>query len=163
MTRPDWMDCEHEQTEVRARMLSNGTVVHMRQCLRCGGNRGCVKKTDGGVPAFDEALRQRWLDRESAYYEQRQHEHETRQGEFWRRYDEYLRGPVWGSKKARVLRRDGYMCQACQDRSATQVHHLTYAHVFDEPLFDLISVCEICHKRLTEYDRERRGVTASAA
>ena len=37
-----------------------------------------------------------------------------------------------------------------------EVHHITYAHVFDEPLFDLRAVCRPCHERLTARDRENR-------
>ena len=33
-------------------------------------------------------------------------------------------------------------------RPATQVHHLTYAHLGDELLFELISVCDDCRKRI---------------
>ena len=31
---------------------------------------------------------------------------------------------------------------------ATQVHHLTYQHVFAEFAFELVAVCDECHARL---------------
>ncbi|MCK1357156.1 MULTISPECIES: hypothetical protein [unclassified Bradyrhizobium] len=34
------------------------------------------------------------------------------------------------------------------DRKATQVHHLTYKHIFREFVFELIAVCDECHSRL---------------
>jgi len=174
MTRPDWTDCDHEQTEIRAMTQSNGCVVHVRQCLRCGANRGCVKKTAAQRPLLDVELRDGWQERVAAYYEERRvaferelgtrvQARQTEQAAFWRKYNEYLRGPVWRSKASRVLRRDGYICQACLGRPATQAHHLSYAHVFDEPLFELTSVCDVCHKEITKSDRERRGDPASAA
>jgi hypothetical protein len=29
------------------------------------------------------------------------------------------------------------------------VHHLTYAHIGAEPLFDLVAICSCCHKELS--------------
>mgnify|MGYP005826888693 CR=1 FL=1 len=68
--------------------------------------------------------------------------------EWWARYREYLKTSKWADKRARVLRRDNYLCQACCRRDATAVHHLTYTRVCSEPLFDLISICEVCHAEL---------------
>lgn len=76
---------------------------------------------------------------------------------WWRKYDEYLRSDRWRfEKREPVLVRDGYLCQArlsCCTNEATQVHHTTYEHVFDEPLFDLIAVCRECHEEITRMDR----------
>jgi hypothetical protein len=41
----------------------------------------------------------------------------------------------------------------CRGR-ASQVHHLTYKHLRNEPLFELISVCVPCHDAITAMDRE---------
>jgi 5-methylcytosine-specific restriction endonuclease McrA len=65
----------------------------------------------------------------------------------------YTKSPEWQARKASVLRRDGYVCQACGTNPATQVHHLTYRHWGHEPLFDLVAVCKPCHDRITEMDR----------
>lgn len=35
------------------------------------------------------------------------------------------------------------------------VHHLTYAHVFNEPCFELRAVCHGCHDVITEIDRRK--------
>ena len=79
-----------------------------------------------------------------------------RDSEWWAWYQEYLAGPVWREKRRRVLLRDGYFCQACHERKATQVHHISYRHVGMEPDFDLVSVCVPCHEALTEVDRGSR-------
>ena len=47
------------------------------------------------------------------------------------------------------------MLAGCK-RTASDVHHLTYAHWRNEPLFDLISVCRPCHEQITQMDREGR-------
>jgi 5-methylcytosine-specific restriction endonuclease McrA len=76
--------------------------------------------------------------------------------DFWQEYKEYLNSDKWKTKRERVLDRDNYLCQACLSAKATQVHHLTYSHVFNEPMFDLVSICKRCHDKITEMDRERR-------
>lgn len=76
-------------------------------------------------------------------------------------HDEYLRTDAWHWRRQAVLTRDHWVCQAqmidCNGR-AEQVHHLSYRHWRNEPLFDLISVCAHCHAELTRMDRENRTV-----
>lgn len=78
-----------------------------------------------------------------------------RTAEWWAKYDEYLRSATWAEKRVKVLERDQYLCQACRDRRAVQVHHLTYRHVFNEPLFDLVAVCVTCHELITAIERHQ--------
>jgi hypothetical protein len=76
--------------------------------------------------------------------------------EWWDRYNEYLESPEWQERRAAVLARAKYVCEACGIERATEVHHPTYAHVFNEPLFELRAICHDCHETLTEQDREAR-------
>jgi hypothetical protein len=50
---------------------------------------------------------------------------------------------------------DGNACKArlpgCT-KNATEVHHLSYRHIGNEPLFDLVSVCGPCHRAITAMD-----------
>ena len=68
-------------------------------------------------------------------------------------HSRYLLSSEWKTRKTAVLRRDGYICQACLQNPATQVHHLTYKHWGHEPLFDLVAVCKPCHDKITQLDR----------
>lgn len=68
--------------------------------------------------------------------------------EWWARYDAYLRSPQWKQKAEAVKRRAGGMCEGCEMRKATQVHHLTYKHVFEEFLWELRAICDVCHERV---------------
>lgn len=77
--------------------------------------------------------------------------------EWWRRYNLYLRSPEWRAKAALVLDRAHHRCEACGTRPATDVHHLTYKHVFDELLWELRAVCTECHEKLTTESRRGRG------
>lgn len=71
------------------------------------------------------------------------------------RYALYLQSPEWSDKRQKVLQRAQGLCEACLGEDATEVHHLTYDHVFDEPLFDLVAVCGRCHRNITAMDKER--------
>jgi 5-methylcytosine-specific restriction endonuclease McrA len=46
-----------------------------------------------------------------------------------------------------VLRRAGRRCQACGVRPATDVHHLTYAHLGAERAWELMALCVDCHRK----------------
>ena len=76
--------------------------------------------------------------------------------EFLQLHGEYLTTPAWQERRRAVLKRDHGQCQAALDvcsGRAEQVHHLTYRHWRNEPLFDLVAVCWLCHQKLTALDR----------
>ena len=60
---------------------------------------------------------------------------------------------TWKIKRLKALKRDNYLCQSCLVNPATDIHHKTYIHFSNEPLFDLVSVCGPCHAFLTKLDR----------
>lgn len=72
-------------------------------------------------------------------------------------YNEYLASDLWQTKRRLVLERDKYVCQSCIKAKAIQVHHLSYEHVFNEPLFELTSVCIRCHEIITNMDRKKEA------
>jgi 5-methylcytosine-specific restriction endonuclease McrA len=95
---------------------------------------------------------QEWKERQRKYDAERA----ARDREWWRWYSAYLQSPEWARRRAAVLKRARGICESDGFRRATQVHHITYAHVGNEPLFELRAVCDDCHERLTEEDRQRR-------
>ena len=66
-------------------------------------------------------------------------------------YARYLRSPKWRAKWRAVMNRDKGKCRFC-GRKASQVHHLTYARIFREEQYDLVSVCKSCHNLLHKLD-----------
>lgn len=69
--------------------------------------------------------------------------------------DDFYQGAKWKRLRARILRRDKYMCQNCRrygrQREATEVHHIE--HLEDNPAraYDpenLISLCHSCHNSM---------------
>lgn len=76
--------------------------------------------------------------------------------EWLEQHARYLASAAWEERRSAVLQRDKYQCQARLERctqKATQVHHLSYRHWRNEPLFDLASVCWVCHEEITRMDR----------
>lgn len=77
-------------------------------------------------------------------------------------YRRYLFSEKWKQKRQLVFDRARKnantdnkfgICERCGYKpwkKCLQVHHLTYEHLFDEPLEDLILLCPKCHKELTE-------------
>lgn len=167
--------CRHAYREPVKWTLANGVVRVALQCAACGEKQSNgVRKADypDDLPVLDEALVDEARTAFSGFYEQlvaihteagaeyrRRQQHE-RSSEWWARYSAYLETPQWKSKRARVLERDGYVCQACLRREATQAHHLTYERVFNEPAFDLIAVCDACHGALHPHMEASNGQAA---
>lgn len=63
-------------------------------------------------------------------------------------YAEYLRSDRWQSLRRKVLVRAGGRCEGCLDAPATEVHHRTYEHVCKEFCFELVALCDACHRRV---------------
>jgi 5-methylcytosine-specific restriction endonuclease McrA len=134
-------------------MQENGVWVARVQCLTCGHGLRNVPKTSvpdfAALAEFDRPLKQRWSDRVNQFYADRARAHDAALKQhnvaWWQWYDRYLASPQWATKRAAALARDNYRCCGCGVRRATQVHHLTYARVGREMLFDLVSICDECH------------------
>jgi len=153
--------CEHPTTELRQRTYSNGSTHYVDQCLRCGAqlqsykhdsNEVAQAKLRGVIPDYDEELRDKFTELASANYREQvacyREEREDADLTWWQWYNEYLKSPKWSVKRTAVLRRDQHICQGCRNRRAMHAHHLTYRHVGNEFLFELTSLCAICHARI---------------
>ena len=64
-----------------------------------------------------------------------------------RHYKLYKESPEWKATRERRKRMDNYQCRKCGARSMLEVHHLTYEHLGNEPMEDLITLCHDCHYR----------------
>jgi 5-methylcytosine-specific restriction endonuclease McrA len=149
---PPMSECSHPTVEIRLRTLSNGTTAIYKQCLTCGSPYGPAM-AKASLPAntalrpFDEEAQERyWSVQRVKNAEERQKKHRDSQAE----YAEYLQGPAWKLKREAVMERERGLCQGCRHRDATEVHHLTYDHKYDELLFELVALCESCHRRCHE-------------
>lgn len=160
MEQPDFSTwCKHPATAIRWRVRTDGTGCWVRQCLTCGSQAGpqlsgkskevlaLTKKTP-----FDTALQERYDERRKAHWQTQQEAERQadlqKRREWWAWYNEYLKSPEWRARRKMVLQRARNMCEGCKSKLATQVHHLSYEHVGDELLFELVAVCDECHRKL---------------
>ncbi len=154
-------DCEHELMEVRYRV--NGSK-YVNQCQTCGWTGPAISHSNltasekQNARAVDDAIRDDWYAARRDYSASLQEMQKRDQKQDWFiQHNAYLRSPEWKARRGKVLRRDGYICQACLSNPATQVHHLTYKHWGHEPLFELEAICEPCHDDITAMDRGEKA------
>lgn len=146
-------ECRHTTSHLTDRRLSNGSHAIYRQCKTCGATVGTAiarsKLTVEQIAAlspFDENLATAYHEcRRVARVEAQESESQKAHIESQQEYQEYLKTPQWYEKRNAVMKRDNYVCQGCLRRRATQVHHLTYAHKYNELLFELVAICDHCH------------------
>lgn len=62
----------------------------------------------------------------------------------------HLQSDYWKNIRLKVLERDSRICQKCKEKTATEVHHLTYERLGNELLEDLLAVCKSCHLKIHE-------------
>ena len=162
----DWrmrLACEHPETQIRRKSMSDGRPMFKLQCVNCGRGVGTaigarnvpdtsVEWDQKAEDAYDASWIEQRKDGDSVIAA-RLAEIDERRSLWWTKYDIYLQSDEWMARRRKALERDKHLCQSCREAGASQVHHLTYAHAFNEPLFDLISVCKSCHDRLTHIDR----------
>ena len=146
--------CDHKITELRDYRTSNGGWQRKEQCLTCGSSASQSKTRDKNVavPEWDNQLARNWdtsCNAKRREIEDRLIERTVNwETEGYPFYEDYLKTDDWKKKRHLVMARDKQTCQACLEESAIEVHHLTYDQIFNEYLFDLVSVCRKCHERL---------------
>jgi len=62
-------------------------------------------------------------------------------------YHEYLATKEWKNKRDLVIERESGICQGCRAEPIEHVHHSTYTHQYDELIFQLVGLCENCHRK----------------
>lgn len=147
--------CDHKKTEMRYKMCSNGTKHLCIQCLICGARTTGTNwlPQEGvdmsSVKPLDESLEREYTkktasERNAKLKEEKRLRHLE--------YERYIReSPDWWSIRERVMRRDNHWCQACFEKTATEVHHTTYANLYQEILWELKAVCSECHRKIHGY------------
>lgn len=150
---------EHELYFVKF-TCANGAIQLRKQCIKCGYTdshnypKRIVKNIDE-LEFFNNEKRDLFIKKEN---EKRQLLWEEKHANNLEELNKYYNSDKWKIKREYVLKRDKYICQACLTNKATQVHHLSYMHVTNEPLFELVSICKRCHDKLTELDRKNMNL-----
>jgi len=167
--------CPDENLVSVFKLNSSGVKMHRKQCTSCGWvGGGTGLKVTSDLRLYNEELFKQWEQRQTQmstdYKEYAQKKQEIfernknqKVGDFWDRYNSYLKSEDWIRKRKLVLLRDHFLCQSCYVTRATEVHHLTYDFVGNEPLFCLTSLCRSCHDKVhamqkLEFDANKRTV-----
>lgn len=150
--------CDCKRTELRIKITANGGPMCKDQCLDCGAPVGNAVPKQPDLPKWE-------IDRYDAYLEERKKAREAIQSKFIRlqteadaklseksedlraEYAAYRRTAKWQTKRSKVMRRANGLCEGCLEAPATVVHHMTYANIGDELLFQLVALCHPCHAR----------------
>lgn len=150
-------DCKHPRTNlVWATKDSHDLQPFQRrqlrwQCTSCGhlvGGAVAHAKAEPNTPEMDEGLVRRGIEERESLWRRLEEERAARDREWHERHQAHLASPKWWSLRERVMERDGGICQGCGAEGASEVHHLTYDHMDDELLFELVAVCRQCHSRV---------------
>ena len=71
-------------------------------------------------------------------------------------YSDKLKDPRWQKKRLEILNRDEWACTKCYAIDRTlHVHHLKYSksgNPWDSPMNDLTTLCDRCHKVISNND-----------
>lgn len=156
-------NCNECVLEYVQKKKANGDLMLKKQCFVCGSTDGKMyKHSDVGgsykvalLPEFNDDKLNEFYERQSQH---RRNEYAQNRRELLNEYSKYLQSEKWQEKRKKVLERDNYKCKACETNIATQVHHLNYDFIYNEPLFDLVSVCKPCHDKIEKIKLEKRGL-----
>lgn len=72
-------------------------------------------------------------------------------------YNDYLNSKSWKRKKAKY-RKSGFLtlCWACESNQKIEYHHRTYNRLGNEAMTDLVTLCNSCHKDLTNQYKSQK-------
>jgi len=165
--------CDHAGSVPRILIKSNGSKGVRIQCTACGWMTSIdisqSKFQMENLDLIDDDLlsagRKNQRDYESGQREQRKEAHGGNgylgRNEWFEKYDEYLNSIEWRELRELVFSRDSYTCQSCLSSPAEQVHHLSY-EMYNKNghsmAFELISICESCHKEIHPHMNEDNSI-----
>lgn len=158
----DYQDdaCDHHGTVIVARTNAAGGQFFSRYCAHCGVKWGAmIKRADAEREGIAADLTEEQMERRAEVYLAQRQAHFDKivdaaaerafeeRPENTQAYQDYLRSPRWRKKAEAILKRAGGTCEGCLSRPAEEVHHTTYAHIYNEFAFELLALCAPCHRR----------------
>jgi len=146
-------NCGNKVLERRFQTKSNGVVIHVMQCNKCGKyTANKIKKDGSNPPEIDWDLLYSSREATNNHFEAIKYgktADTTTQQKVSAKddYRNYLQSDEWKAKRQLIIERDK-ICQGCLVDKIDDVHHLTYKNVKNEFAFELIGLCRQCHSRL---------------
>lgn len=168
--------CDVEDYHTVKMVTAGGTIQVRQQCKNCGNVRpnaigGYTKEAREKLPPIDLSAKEKrdkiYSEQYAEFYKQINTKRSEKQisrrdqirSNWFIDYNKYLDSPQWREKRARVLKRDGGLCQCCLKNMATQVHHKSYEFVDlkgSEPAFDLVAICGPCHEQIEAMKKQNK-------
>lgn len=149
--------CRHSRTCTVKRDDSLGRPQYFEFCEDCGLKLSTaiahsqVRQVSEHTADYLEALNQSYdRDRRASRDRLANDAAERCQSGNREAYDDYLRSDAWKRRAAKILNRAQGICEGCLTNPASEVHHLTYAHLGREFAFELVALCRACHARIHE-------------
>lgn len=149
-------NCGSLNFKIRRKSASNGASLVAAQCLNCGHKHGnWIKhesislrgKNVADLEPWDEALSEAfWSIKNQQVKSSHAQELALKSAEWRQKYNAHLASPEWQALRKKVMQRANFECEGCGDAHPTQVHHLTYIHLGNELLWELVAVCQACHE-----------------
>jgi 5-methylcytosine-specific restriction endonuclease McrA len=111
-----------------------------RRCLFCGKE-------------FYTLVNQKYCSRKCMGLDKRREKHPNWKGGISINRLRFYDSIEWEEIKKKILKRDNYLCQFCGSHKKLEVHHILPFSLFPElrlTEWNLITVCQTCHKKLTK-------------
>lgn len=64
------------------------------------------------------------------------------------KYQNYLISESWRLIARERAKKDNFNCVMCKSPNKLITHHLTYKRLYNETLYDLVTLCSRCHLRI---------------
>jgi len=145
--------CEYKNVKIVEYELSNKQKRKANMCINCLTSFGNVKQATSHFMSvtYDErqdircSIKKEKSDLFIAIFEKKRH--------YKQLYYEYLQSDKWKQKRLERLKLDNFTCQKCGNKSGRlDVHHTTYDTLYNESIYDIITLCHPCHFKLHEND-----------
>jgi len=139
-------NCFHEKFRLAYRTAGR-QKQYFYQCFLCGSELICDEE-ETTVMERIAAKPLDWSLRSSGQHLDYCTERKEQDGEWQEQYQKHLASPKWLETRKRVMLRCQGICEGCRKSPAVHVHHMTYARMGHEMLFDLVGVCLDCHQSI---------------
>jgi len=145
-------DEDHKFDQITRYRNSAGRFFFKHACSKCGIANGSMIKASlvkDFKPYDSEEMDKKWelyIKIKSAYRNQKTKIFSERKEKYYK----YLESWEWERKAHKVKKRANFICEGCLTSPATEVHHITYAHIYNEFMFELLALCSDCHRRIHE-------------
>lgn len=134
--------CGSTEYIIKNWQLKNGGVNKGVYCAKCGHWFKFISNSDEieGTLVSEEDCEQRKSQKKTKRsYKKRKKE-----------YKAYLNSDEWKARRIAKAKQQNYTCERCGKIVPVgfHIHHKTYEHFKNEPLSDLMFLCEDCHKEV---------------